>query len=300
MAVGQATPLVKPLPSGTQDALVKLHPLLGAEMLSPMEFMSMTGGKLKAIRSMLGSRRDWITIPIPAYLLEHPSAGLILVDTGFHPSVAVDPAQNLGPLLGRMYKDVITMKPEQAIPAQLRKLGFEPSQVGTVIMTHLHMDHASGISEFVKPTYVLGEGEWDAFHKYGARHGYVHKHVAHALDFREVLYSDGAISSYSTFGRTFDLFGDGSIRLAFTPGHSEGHQSLILRTASGEVLLTGDACYFAETLENERHGYAMAKGGEHKWRRSLREIQLFKREHPNATIIPGHDPKAWASLKQIY
>ena len=64
----------------------------------------------------------------------------------------------------------IDMKPEQAISAQLREQkGIEPSDVRVAIMTHLHMDHASAISEFTSATYVLGAGEWRAFHAVAVR-----------------------------------------------------------------------------------------------------------------------------------
>ncbi|MGB2693668.1 MAG: N-acyl homoserine lactonase family protein [Dehalococcoidia bacterium] len=298
MAVANPTALTGPLPGGQQGASVKLHPLLCAEMLVPPEFIAATGGTVKLIRAMFGSRENWWRLPIPVYLLEHPGAGLILVDTGFHPSVAVDPKQNLGPVLGRLYSGAIEMKPEQAVAAQLRARGIDPGDVAVVIMTHLHVDHASGISEFTKPTYVLGEGEWEAFHKQGVRKGYVKKHLDVAVDFREVPYGGSATSSYSTFGRSFDLFGDGSVRLVATPGHASGHQSVILRLKDREALLAGDAALLLRTLDDERRGYAMAD--EHQWRRSLREIQLYRRENPNALIIPGHDAETWATLRESY
>ena len=83
-----------------------------------------------------------------------------------------------------------------------------------------------------------------------------------------------------------------------TPGHTLGHQSLILRLKDREALLTGDAAYTLDVLDHERRGWVMAD--EHKWRRSLREIQLYQREHPDALIVPGHDGKTWAALEQSY
>jgi N-acyl homoserine lactone hydrolase len=297
MAIGQPTPLEGPLAGGKPGTTVKLNLLLTAEMLSPKEFMATTG-RLKMYRSFFGKRDRWLPLPIPVFLIEHPSAGLILVDTGFHPSVAVDPKQNLGPVLGRLYSGNIRMKPEQAAAAQLRSRGITPDDISLVVMTHLHMDHASAVSEFTKPPYVLGEGEWNAFKTKGVRDGYVHKHVEHAIELHEIPYSSPKISSYSTFGRSFDLFGDGSIRLVSTPGHTLGHQSLILRLKDREALLAGDAIYMLEILDSELRGFTMAD--EHKWRRSLREIQLYRRENPDALIVPGHDPKTWAGLAPTY
>jgi N-acyl homoserine lactone hydrolase len=94
------------------------------------------------------------------------------------------------------------------------------------------------------------------------------------------------------------LFGDGSVRLLHTPGHTPGHQSLALRLKQREVLLTGDAIYFLDTLENERRGLFVSD--EHNWRRSLREIQLYRRENPDALIIPCHDGALWEKLESRY
>jgi N-acyl homoserine lactone hydrolase len=298
MALAEPSRLTSPLPGGHRDASVVLHPIVCAYMDSPPEFMAMTGGRAKVVRQLLLSRKTQVKLPIVAFLVEHPGVGPIIIDTGFHPSVAVDPKQNLGRLLAALYS--IDMDPEQALPAQLREQkGVEPRNVRVAIMTHLHMDHASAISEFPSATFVLGAGEWQAFH--GSRpmlNGYVRQHVEHAVEYKEVPYDSAAVGSYSTFGRAFDLFGDGSVRLVHTPGHTHGHQSVILRLRDREALVTGDAVYFLRTIDDERRGWTMAD--EHRWRRSIGEIRLYRRENPDALIIPGHDPETWAGLAPRY
>ncbi len=297
MALGEPSRLTKPLEGGRDGATVGLRPLKSADIASPSELMAMTGGKVKALRSMRSAREEWMRIPVTAFLLEHPGVGPILVDTGFHASVATDPKQNLGSILGRMYR--IDMEPEQAVAAQLRRLGIEPREVKVVIMTHMHMDHASAISDFTEATYVLGQGEWGAFSASRSTFkGYVKKHAALAVEFREVGYDRPTIGSYSTFGNSFDLFGDGSVRLVYTPGHTEGHQSVIVRLKGREALLAGDAIYFLDTLDHERRGFFLAD--EHTWRRSLREVQLYRRENPDALVIPSHDDQLWARLEPRY
>ena len=296
MALAEPSRLTKPLPGGQEGATVSFRPLVCAWIGSPAELMAMTGTKLKALRSTRTPKEDWLRVPVPVFLIEHPRVGHVLVDTGFHASVAVDPRQNLGGLISRLYK--IDMKPEQAIAAQLRRLGIEPRDIKVVIMTHLHLDHASAISDFTEATYVLGQGEWGAFNgRLPLLSGYIKKHVGHAIEYREVIY-DRAISSYSTFGRSYDLFGDGSVRLVYTPGHSRGHQSVIVRLKGREALLVGDAVYFLETLETERRGLFL--DDEHNWRRSLREVQLYRRENPNALIIPSHDGELFERLEERY
>jgi glyoxylase-like metal-dependent hydrolase (beta-lactamase superfamily II) len=297
MALAEASRLTQPLPGGREGATVRVHPINTGYILGPEELMAMTGGRVKALRSVRSAREGWLKIPVPVFLLEHPGAGLILVDTGLHASVSVDPKQNFGRLLGRIYN--VEMDPEQTAAAQLRARGIEAGDVKLALMTHMHMDHASAISDFTEATYVLGEGEWGAFS--GRRptfKGYVHSQGRHAVDYREIVYDTRLASSYSTFGRSFDLFGDGSVRLVFTPGHSAGHQSVIVRLRDRELLIAGDAVYFLDTLEHERRG--MFLDDEHNWRRSLREIQLYRRENPNAVIIPSHDHGLWRDMPETY
>jgi N-acyl homoserine lactone hydrolase len=297
VALAEASRLTQPLPGGQDGATVRVHPINTGHILGPEELMAMTGGKVKALRSTRSPRESWLKFPVPAFLLEHPGAGLILVDTGLHASVATDPKQNFGGVIGRLYH--AEMDPKQTAAAQLRERGIEAGDVKLVVMTHMHMDHASAISDFTEATYVLGEGEWAAFS--GPRptfKGYVRRQGAHAVDYREIVYDTRLASSYSTFGHSFDLFADGSIRLVYTPGHSAGHQSLIVRLKDRELLIAGDAIYSLDTLEHERRGLFLAD--EHNWRRSMREIQLYRRENPDAVIIPSHDVEVWKNIPETY
>jgi N-acyl homoserine lactone hydrolase len=297
VALGEPSRLTQPLPGGQEGATVTVHPIITGYFLGPQELMAMTGGRVKAFRSIRSPRDEWLRVPAPVFLLEHPGVGLILVDTGLHASVAVDPKQKMGGLMGRLYN--FEMEPEQTAAAQLRERGIQADEVKLVVMTHMHMDHASAISDFTAATYVLGEREWAAFSAPRSTfNGYVKKQGAHAVDYREVVYETRLAHSYSTFGHSFDLFADGSVRLVYTPGHSAGHQSLIVRLSEREALLAGDAIYFLDTLEHERRGAFLAD--EHNWRRSLREIQLYRRENPDALIIPSHDDKLWAELDASY
>jgi N-acyl homoserine lactone hydrolase len=186
------------------------------------------------------------------------------------------------------------MKPDQAVPAQLRALGRAPSDVKTVVMTHLHVDHASAMSEFPGATFVFSSAEWEAATTQGSLHGYQKRQFDHAFDYRTLDFEGADASSYSTFGRAFDLFGDGSVRLVFTPGHTLGHLSVVLRLKRREALLAGDALFLERTLREKALPYQMED--EHLFKRSLREIELYARESPDAAIVPGHDIEAWHRL----
>jgi N-acyl homoserine lactone hydrolase len=292
-------PAELPLAGGRRGATVVLHPLLTGRMTGPKAWFLRSEGRLGALRAYgIGvPKRDWIDVPVPAFLVEHPGAGPILVDTGFHPSVAVNPSQNLGRIAPFIFKDV-KMDPSQAVTAQLREKGIPPGDVRFVVMTHLHMDHASAISEFPQATFVLSTSEWKAATTQGQSRGYVRRQFDHGFDYWLLDFEGRDASSFSGFARSFDLFGDGSVRAVFTPGHSLGHMSVVVRMRGLEALITGDAVYLRETLESSHLPHRTED--EHVFRRSLREIQQYRKETPGALIIPGHDWEAWNELELVY
>ena len=295
----ETRPAQLPLPGGQQGATVRLHPLLSGEMHSPPGLLERPGGPL-AIPRVFGSvrsRADWAWLPIPAFLIEHPTAGPVLVDTGFHPSIAIDPKQNFG-RAGAMINE-FRMEREQALHAQLRARGVDPADVRTIVMTHLHNDHASGVSEFPNATFIVDGREWEAaIAPRGTVRGYRTQQFDFGFDWRTVDYDGPAIDSYATFGGSIDLFGDGSVRLLATPGHSEGHQSLLLRLGDREALIAADAAYMLRTIRDGVRPLLMAD--EHKFWRSLKEIQRYVERNPDSLVICGHDVEEWPQLEAVY
>jgi N-acyl homoserine lactone hydrolase len=292
-------PAELPLPGGREGASVRVHPLMTGRMIGPEAWFLRRDGRL-AWRRALGlgmTRSEWLELPVPAFLVEHPRAGPVLIDTGFHPSVAVEPRKNLGPVAHILFKDV-RMEAEQAATAQLRAKGVEPSRVNVVVMTHLHVDHASAISEFPDATFVVSRAEWAAATSQGQLHGYVRRQFDHAFDYRLLDFEGPDVESFASFGRSFDLFGDGSVRCVYTPGHTLGHQSVVLRLRRREALVVADAVYLRRNLDEVRLSHRTAD--DHLSERSLREIRRYARDTPDALIIPGHDWDAWQELDAVY
>ena len=223
-----------------------------------------------------------------------------MVDTGLHPSIASDPKENFGRAAARISKP--HLEPGTDVPAQLRARGISMGEVSTLVMTHLHFDHASAISEFEQSQVIVTETEWEAAttDSRPALRGYRHEHYDYAFDYRTLDYDRANIGSYATFGRTFDLFGDGSIHLAYTPGHSAGHQCVIAKLKDREFVIGGDCVYTTRQIEEEGVPMPPEPVDEHRFRRSLQELKLFRREFPDAIITPGHDPEFYASLGERY
>lgn len=241
-------------------------------------------------------RNTWVDLPIPAFLVRHPGIGPVLIDTGLHPSVYSDPRDNLGRVGARIYE----LEEGRDVPAQLRPKGVSPNEVGLVILTHLHMDHASAISEFPEAVFVVSEQEWLAATtiRRPAFHHYRRRHFDFGFEFVSVDFDSDQIDSYGPFGRSFDLLGDGSIRLVYTPGHSAGHMSVVLRLPRRDFVVVGDAAYTWDQFESEHPPFMLAD--EHNWRRSLHELKQYRQAYPYALIVPGHDPEFFAKLEPRY
>ena len=203
----------------------------------------------------------------------------------------------MGRLSQFTFKD-IEMKPEQTLAAQLRARDIQAADVKAVVMTHLHVDHASAIADFPEATFVVSKPEWEAATSQGQFHGYVPRQFDHAFDYRLLDFEGRDAESFSGFARSFDIFGDGSLRTVYTPGHTLGHMSVVLRTGAGEVLVAGDAIYLQRTLADTHLPYRTED--EHLFRRSLREIQQYVRETPDARVIPGHDWEDWERLPSSF
>jgi glyoxylase-like metal-dependent hydrolase (beta-lactamase superfamily II) len=300
-AAAEPTPASLPLPGGRAGATVRLHPLLSGTSPAPPAWLHRGSGRLARLHALgMGvSRKDYVEIPIVSFLVEHPSAGPILIDTGLHPSCAVDARQNFG-RVGMLAFSGLQMQPEQAVTAQLRERGMEHRDVRLVVMTHLHVDHASAMAEFPGATFVFSAREWRAAAEEPRPwlHGYRRRQFDHAFDYRTLDFERRGVDSYATFGRSFDLLGDGSVRAVYTPGHTQGHMSVVLRLGEREALVAGDAIYTRRTLDEGALPYRSED--EHLFARSLREIQLYAQSNPDALVIPGHDFAFWRTLDSVY
>lgn len=294
-------PLEGPLAGAQEGATVTVEPLLAGELQAPPGMFEAKGGPRMQQLAFLGigiPRSKWWWVPVPTFLVTHPKAGPVLIDTGLHPSIAARPHENMGRTWARFARP--RLEPGRDLPAQLRDRGLDAKEMPLVVLTHLHQDHASGISAFPNSTFIVTDTEWEAAttDPRPMFRGYRPAQYDYVFDYRTLSYDGPGVSSYSNFGRTFDLFGDGSIRLASLPGHSAGHQGVICRLSERDFVIAGDAVYTSRQLEGGPPPPRPVDA--HRWRRSLNELQLFHRHYPQAEIVAGHDPAQWHSLAERY
>ena len=219
-----------------------------------------------------------VRMPVPAFLVEHPD-GLVLVDTGLHPAVARDPVARLGARLAGDWP--VEPGTARSVAAGLAAIGVDPAALALVVLTHLHFDHAGGLDLVAGPRVLVQRAEWDAAHDPAGvvANGYVE------ADYDRVaapLLVEG----------DHDVFGDGTVVCLATPGHSPGHQSLLLALADGPLLLAADACFFERWLDEDDPPTTGPDGDAE--RHSLERVRDLR--DAGVAVLAGHDPVAWRRL----
>jgi N-acyl homoserine lactone hydrolase len=293
----RGSPAELPLPGGSSGAAVTLHPLRCGDVAMSEGWVHGRGG-LRGALGALGVGSRTLRAPIIAVLLEHPTAGPVLVDTGFSAEAFTDKRRALGRVNDVIFRDA-RPAPEGTVAEQVAALGYSPQDIGLVVMTHLHVDHACGLRDFPQATVLVTEREWEAAHARDAAFaGYHPPHLDPRLEYRLVAFGSPLATGLDRLAQAHDVFGDGSIRLLPTPSHSAGHQAVIVDLGDGEALIAGDAIYTLATLRDGKRPYRAVNRRE--FDASLQTLAAYDRAHPGALIIPGHDMEAWSALEPRY
>lgn len=170
-----------------------------------------------------------VRLPYFFYLLLH-ERGPVLFDTG------------ASPVADGSTGAVSLPRPEDSATHLLQTMGIAPGAIRHIVMSHLHYDHAGGMRSFHNARFWLQHREWEAGQTPPDNQSELYHPETYALPPRRFEPVDGV----------HDLFGDGTIRLHPTPGHSPGHQSLVLRGAAKTIILAADALVSPDPSHAER------------------------------------------------
>lgn len=240
-------------------------------------------GFLRRLNTLLDdSWTDWL--PIYCWVIEHPE-GIIVVDTG-ETSRASDPSYF--PRWHPYYRFGVKMRvePEQEVGSEIKKLGLSPKDVKWVIMTHLHTDHAGGISHFPQSEFLVSRKEYKlAAGLPGKMRGYLPDRIPtwfepHLLDY----YADGR---YGAFSKGYTVTKSEDVFIVPTPGHTLGHQSVILLDGDVTYMFAGDTSY-TEALMADRVVDGVSPNSRMAYDTLVR-IQQFLRSE-STVYLPSHDP----------
>ena len=189
---------------------------------------------------------DWI--PIIAWVIEHPE-GVIVVDTGETSRVS---SPGYFPAWHPFFRTAarFDVKPEDEIGPQLRAMGIATDDVRTVVLTHLHTDHAGGLHHFPKSKIFVAAQEYQGALGFA---GKVMGYLPHRWPewFAPVAIPFAPVAC-GPFSRSFPITAAGDVIVVPTPGHTRGHVSVIVQSDGLSYFLAGDAAYSEAQLLEER------------------------------------------------
>ena len=164
---------------------------------------------------------------VPCYLVEHPTKGRLLWDAGLPLSVVGAGEQPL--------QEGTTQEYRESLLKQMARMRLRPGDIDYVAFSHFHFDHVGAANAFTDANLLIQETEYEAAFK---------NHEAHEI-FQYELYSELANSTKTLLSGDHDVFGDGSATIISAPGHTPGHQVLLLKLKKfGALVLSGDLYHF--------------------------------------------------------
>lgn len=192
-----------------------------------MEFSIIKNGYLECDKGFVTLGRGMgkiIRVPVYCFLVRHLK-GNVLIDTGF----SADFKKTWGRRL-KYYKPILEMDIVKHLKEKNIKIDF-------IINTHLHIDHCENNPYFENAEIIVQKKEFEA--------------ACNPKPYQILAYPDkiGKNLNYRIINGDLDLFGDGTVKIIPTPGHTEGHQSVLLNIDGKKIFIAGDACYTSENLK---------------------------------------------------
>lgn len=259
----------------------------------------------QAYTDLFQRRSDRISVPVKAFLVE--TAGhRVLVDTGWSAECATHPIRHLG--FGLWFASEPVMTEDEAVPAQLARHGLAPSDLDAIVLTHLDCDHASGLVPLKDAQRIYcSEEEWRHAHGVSTNEKTSYeinptsgvrrlpifaRDVRYRSQFWEGVHMETLPMKddpTAPFFKSCDLFGDGSVRVVLTPGHSEGSVAVLAQGGTGYAAFVGDDSYNRHSWEEQKLPGPLYNAED--MRRTLAWVKALSQDPKCIGIYAAHDPE---------
>jgi glyoxylase-like metal-dependent hydrolase (beta-lactamase superfamily II) len=185
------------------------------------------------------------------------------------------------------------VQPEDEIGPKLRGLGLDPAEVKTVVLTHLHTDHAGGLHHFPEAEIFVSRGDHRAASGVMGRfQGFLPHRWPSWFDPTPISFLPETLGG---FDRIFPITKRGDVVVVPTPGHTPAHVSVVVKCDGLDYFLAGDTSYTQELLlEGESDGVSPRPSVTVE---TLQRI-LTHASHRPTVYLPSHDPAAGERLSQ--
>jgi glyoxylase-like metal-dependent hydrolase (beta-lactamase superfamily II) len=279
-------------------ASLGIAPNASAESPQGMKLYVFSSGFLNIDKSALqaGAAPGKIDIPVGFFLIHHPK-GNVLFDCGNNDKVITDPTY-WGPNEAMLENPANgSRSPNVAIDAQLEKAGFKVSDINFVILGHMHLDHAGNVAKFPTATLIYQRDE--IINALWPKPGFAGPYIPGDLEpLRSPVGSSlPARQKVIELNGDVDLFGDGSILIHRSVGHTPGsEQAVVHLPKTGAIVLTSDAAYLPESLEKDllpSVGLAYDPAGilqGYQWIKQMRDLE-------GAQVFMAHDAEGYKQHK---
>jgi N-acyl homoserine lactone hydrolase len=214
---------------------------------------------------------------VPCYLIVHPK-GTLMWDAGAIPDSAFKANQ---PATITYDTDTIT-SPKPLLP-QLAALGYPPQAITYVAFSHYHFDHIANANAFAGSTWLVHAAEREAMFAASPKQQSAYDQLRHS---KTVILPN----------TDYDVFGDGTVVIKYTPGHTPGHQVLALKLPkTGPVLIAGDLWHYAAERKASLAPQGEANGQQTLASRAAMETYL---KQSGAQLWIEHDPTTFHRLNK--
>lgn len=243
-----------------------------------------------AVTGLFRSKKKQMILPVSAYLIIHPK-GNVLIDTGWDTKYAHERPKQLMGMVDKISAPII--QENEGIDSKLSSVRLSAADIDHIFISHMDFDHASGL-RLVRTARDIrtAQEEWNSCNKLSLRYVDTWTGICDVGTFNYQKSGVGPV------GRSYDVFGDDTVVLVHTPGHSCGLFSVLIQGTDGFIVLGSDAAYLPESFSQHRiPGFTVDNRLAEK---SLDWLIKCKNDPDCKGVYVNHDPTVKEQILEVH